>query len=546
MQSERATHVRREQMRLAGERGIWESHCQQIAERCQPKLAGFTATLTPGGQRTEKMFDSTASLASENFSAAMVSLTAPREQRWHGMRSGLPELDRIPAVARYFEQVTNALFYHRYSPRSNFNNQYQEVQMSLGLFGPGALWVDEVVGTGQLIYRNVFVAELYFEEDEHGRVTTIYRRWRMSAATIAKRWPSGSLHPDMARAIEDKQGHREFELVQVWRPRENADPSRRDFRGMPIETLVTMANEDWLVFEGGYRSMPLHVARYTASPREPYGRSPAMQALPDIKMVNEMMRTLIRATHKAVDPPMAAYDDGVLTRLNNQPGRINMGGVNADGRLLVQSLYSGGPIPIGREFLIDAREVINKAFLVPLFSALSNTPDRMTATEVLERAKEKGILLSPAAGRIEAEVLGPMIDREIDLLASMGRLPDMPGELREALGEYRITYENPLNRAAKSERSIGFLRTLEAMIPIANVKPEVLDEFDWSEAVRGMAEDNAVPASWIKSPEERQAEKDDAAQKAQVMELLQGAQMAGDAAQSLSAAQDEAPVGALA
>jgi len=543
--SERAGEILRDQLRLQGERGVWESHCQQIAERCQPKLAGFTAMQVPGSRRTDKMFDSTAALASENFSAAMVALTAPREQRWHGLRSGVDDLDRVPAVARYFEAVTNALFYHRYSPRSNFNNQYQEIQMSLGLFGPGALWIDEDIARRSIIYRNVFVAELYFEEDEHGRVTTIYRRWRMSAANIERRWPDGNLHPNIREAIAQKHGHREFELIQCIRPRRDVDPRRMDARGMPIESIVTMANEPWVIYEGGYSSMPLNVARYTASPREPYGRSPAMQALPDIKMVNEMTRTLMRAAHKAVDPPLAVFDDGVLTRLNNQPGKVNVGGVNSDGRLLVQSLYSGGSIPIGREMLMDAREVINKAFLVPLFSVLSDTPDRMTATEVLERAKEKGILLSPAAGRIEAEVLGPMIEREIDLLARMGLLPPMPGELIEAEGEYRATYDNPLNRAAKSERSIGALRTLEALAPIAQIKPEVLDVFDWPALARMLAEDNAVPPSVLRDPAAIAQERENAEAQQQIMGLLQGAQMAGDAAQSLSVAQDEALVGGV-
>lgn len=544
MESELAQEIIREQQRLAGERSNWETHCEQIAARCQPRLSGFTHVPTPGARRTDKMFDSTAALASENFAAAMAGMTAPRGARWHGLQTGIPELDERPAVKLWFEAATNALFRARYHPRANFTNQYNEVQMALGLFGNGPFWVDEIPAERVNVYKSVHPAEIYIEEDEHGRAATVYRRWQMPAAQIARRYGDRRLPPKVQEAIRDGKGWQPFELIQLWRPRADRDPERLDFRGMPIETAVT-ALEPWLLFEGGYRTMPMIVPRYTASPREPYGRSPAMQALPEIKEANEVRKTLIRATHKAVDPPMAAHDDGVLTALNMKPGHVNRGGVNFDGRRLVQPLYDGANIPIGREHLEDIRDTINKAFLVPLFSILTETPDRMTATEVLERAKEKGVLLSPAAGRIEGECLGPVIERELDLAMRRGELPPLPPELVEAEGEYRITYDNPLTRAARSERSIGFLRTVEAVAPIAAAKPELWDEFDLSRAIRGLAEDNAVPPSWLKDPAEREVERAAQAEQAEAAALLQGADVAGRAAANFARAQDLAPAGGL-
>lgn len=535
--SDLAQEIIKEQLRLQGDRGPWETHWQQIAERCMPRLAEFTSMPAPGSRRTDKQFDSTAALAIENFASALVGMTAPREQRYQGLQTGIKSLDDKPRVKAYFEALTEALFYYRYAPHANFANQYYEMQLSLGLFGPGPFWVDEVVGKRRMLYRSVHIGQCYVEEDENGIIGTVYRRFPLQARNAVRRWGEAGMPPKLLEAIKSGQGHREFEFIHALRPRRNRDPERRDFRGMAIESVIVCATEPHLVREEGYRTMPLVVPRYTASSREAYGRSPAMQALPDVKMVNEMSRTLARATHKAVDPPMATYDDGVLTRLHNAPGKVNVGGVSSDGRLLVQPLYSGGSIPIGREMLNDSRDMINKAFLVPLFSILSDTPDRMTATEVLERAKEKGILLSPVAGRIEAECLGPVTEREIDIFESWGVLPPPPPELVEAEGEYRITYNNPLTRAARSERSIGFLRTVEAVAPIAQQKPELWDEFDLPEAVRGLAEDNAVPASWMKSRDRREAEREGEQELADVGMALQGAEVAGKAALSLAKAQ---------
>ena len=46
-----------------------------------------------------------------------------------------------------------------------------------------------------------------------------------------------------------------------------------------------------LISESGFESFPYMVSRYVTAPREVYGRSPAMLALPDIKMINEMSDT---------------------------------------------------------------------------------------------------------------------------------------------------------------------------------------------------------------------------------------------------------------
>ncbi len=119
-------------------------------------------------------------------------------------------------------------------------------------------------------------------------------------------------------------------------------------------------------------------------------------------------------------------------------------------------------------------------------------------------------------------------------------------ELLEAEGEYRITYDNPLTRAARSERSIGALRTIEAITPVAQAKPEVWDEFDIPAMVRGLAEDNAVPPSWMKDSERRAAEKEEEAATMEAAQLLQGAEVAGKAALSFAKAQDIAGAGGLA
>lgn len=127
----------------------------------------------------------------------------------------------------------------------------------------------------------------------------------------------------------------------------------------------------------------------------------------------------------------------------------------------------------------------------------------MTATEVLERTREKGILLAPTIGRQQSEYLGPMIDREIDILSQQGLIPPMPQALREAKGEYKIIYDSPLSRAQKAEEASGVMRTVQSCLEVTNVTqdPSILDPFDWDVIVPAMAEIQGVPLAWMKSPE---------------------------------------------
>jgi hypothetical protein len=149
------------------------------------------------------------------------------------------------------------------------------------------------------------------------------------------------------------------------------------------------------------------------------------------------------------------------------------------------------------------RHVINDAFLVTLFQILVETP-QMTATEVLERAREKGALLSPTMGRQQSEALGPMIHRELDVLSSQGLLPPMPPILKQAGGlAYDVVYESPLSRAQRAEGGAGFLRLVSYLQEIVALTqdPSPLDNIDFDAAIPDLAEMNAIKPAWLRSPE---------------------------------------------
>lgn len=505
--------------RLKADRSNWESHWQEAAERVLPRAAEFTARGLKGAKRSQKIFDSTAQLALERFASAMESLLTPRSSRWHTLRASVPELDRLDPVRRHFEALEDLLFSRRYASSANFASQQFEVYLSLGAFGTGALLIDE--RPGGIRYRAAHLSEIYVSENEDGRIDTVFRRMELTHRQMIRRWGREKVSPKVASRAESRPDE-PVEVLHVVMP---ANESTAPPSAHPYTSAYLEVEGRHVLSRSGYFEFPYVVSRYVTGPREVYGRSPAMTALADIKMLNEMSKTAIKAAQKAVDPPLLIADDGVILPLDLNPGKANFARMDGRSQPPVQFLQPGTRFDVSEPEQERRRRTINEAFLVSLFQILVDAP-QMTATEVLERAREKGALLAPTVGRQQSEALGPMIERELGILARSGALPPLPPELREAEGEFEIEYVSPMSRAMRAEEAVGILRTLESVRQIAATDATVLDVFDGDAIARSLADINGVPRRMLLGEQAVARRRHDRAQEQQVLALAEGASSA--------------------
>lgn len=517
-----AIEVIREFDQVSSERGTWESHWQEIAERVLPSHSNsFNANseTTPGGKRTDNIFDSTASIALDRFGAILDSMVTPRNAMWHRLLPSDPYLLKRRPVRLWFEEATRVLFKYRYAPKANFSSQNQQVYLSSGAFGTGSLFVDGLKGEPGLRYRNIHLGEIYFVENHQGVIDKAYRYFPYSARQAVQKWGKTGKLPEAITTAAEKTPEKKFYFIHCVKPNEDRQPGRLDYRGRQfIEYYVSKEGKVTLE-TGGYNTFPYPTSRYSQAPGEVYGRGPAMAVLPAIKTLNEQKKTVLKQGHRTVDPVLLAHDDGVVDGFDLKPGALNIGGVSADGKPLVQTLPIGR-VDIGKELMDDERLVINDAFLVTLFQILVDTPT-MTATEVLERTREKGILLAPALGRIQSEYLGPLIEREIDVLARQGLLPPMPPELKEAGGEYTVEYDSPLSLSQRAGEAAGFMRTLQTVTEVVNVTqdPSPLDHFNFDTALPAIADIQGVPVSWMNPPDKILATRADRQKQQQIKQV---------------------------
>lgn len=531
-EDDRASEVIREQERMKGCRGIWDSHWQEIAERIWPDRALFQGEKPGGEKRTERVFESTPALALTRFAAAMEAMLTPRTQRWHRLSVPDPELQENSEVQRYLDAVTDVLFRARYAPKANFASQQHEAYLSNGAFGTGVIFVDEIVGES-LRYRAIPLSEVFIAEDFSGIINRVHRRFKLSNRQAVDMFGKESLPDAIVNKSEGPQADEKTEFIHCVYENKERKGGDRSWKGMAWRSIYVSVDCRATVDEGGYRTMPYSIGRYITTPGEVYGRSPAMLVLPDIKMLNEQEKTIMRAAQRMVEPPLLVSEDGALQPFNVRPNALNYGYLNDRGEALVQPLQMNGQIPLGIELQDQKRKVIQDAFLVTLFQILVDQPN-MTATEAMLRAQEKGQLLAPTMGRWQSEQLGPMIERELDILGNAGMLPPMPKAMMDRGGNVEISYESPLNRAQRAEEGMAILNTLSAAGSIAQFDPNVVKLFKTQDAMRELADINGMPAKLLNSPEEMEQINAADAQQQQLEQLLAAAPVAAQAAEGFA------------
>ena len=499
------------------ERNLFAVQWEEVSELILPAWRNtffYGSYNVQGMKKTDRQVDATGMVALNRFAAICDSLLTPRNMKWHTLTTDNDYVMKDRQTQLWFEDTTKRLFKYRYSPESNFASQNYQSFQQLGAFGNSGMFIDEFDDPNGRIrglrYRCIPLGELYFHEDHQGIVDGFVRHFRLTARQAFQKW-AGKLPECMRTALEQKS-EMKFNFLHRVCPRQDYEDGKLPEKGKPYASFYLCIEGKCLLEEGGYRTFPLGPSRYQQTPMETYGRGPAMNVLPALKTLNLEKRIFLKQGHRAADPVLMTNDDGVVG-MSLRPGSMNKGGVTSDGKPLVHVLPTG-EIQISKEMMAEEKQLINDEFLVNLFQILTESP-QMTATEVIERTNEKGILLAPTVGRQQSEYLGPIIHRELDVLAAQGLLLPMPPALREAKGEYQVVYTSPLSRAMRAQEAAGFWRTVDQVKDVFAIAqdPSLLDPFDFDVAVPATAEINGTLPSWMaddKSIEKKRKNRADA------------------------------------
>lgn len=507
---------------LKADRQVWDSHWREVAELVYPRRDDFDTKRAAGEKRMTKVFDSTPIQANELLASGMVGLNINPATTW--FRPDVEGMD--DAAKRWLDNAADVMLAEINSPDSGFYTAAYEYFLEFGAFGTAGMFITEGEGNDGLLFQSRALSEVTISEGPQGQIDTVFRRFEWPAHRIFARWKDDSGEA-VLDAIKKGKPDTKFFIIHAIQPRKERDGEKKNAQNLPFEDVYVVEKKRHILEEGGFNEFPLPVGRFYKSPMEVYGRSPAMTALPDIKMLNEIMKTTIKAAQKSVDPALIVPNDGFLNPVRTVPGGVNVFDPSVtDGG--IGQLPSANP-GVGLDMVQLLQDRIRSIFFVDQLQFAGGP--QMTATEVLQRTEEKLRLMGPILGRVQTEFLGPVLDRVFGILFRQGKFGAPPESVPES---FEFKYTSQVTQAQRQQEANGFIRAVEVMSPLINLNPELLtDNLDGDKTVRDTLEMFGVSPDKFKPEDERDTIRDQRQQIAQQQQQLEQLQQGAEAGQAI-------------
>ncbi len=518
--------------KLRAQRSNLLNRWQEIAELVAPHEADFTVSRQPGELRGLMQDESAPAVAAENLANGLWALLTNPATEWFAIRPEDPLLMESGDVLAWCESARRLMLLEFLANGQAFYSKMLDFNRSLVRYGTALLYVDQDAVSGRMRYWAPSLRECVVMEDDEGRVDFVSRRWTWTARQAYQRF--GDKLPEAIKKHLERQPESEHQFVHVVRPNKDRDPRRKDYRGKPWLSCYVSVTGQATMEEAGLDRLPWIVGRWAPMNGTPYGYSPAMVALADIKTLNVMAKTFLVASQKAADPPILAADENALGPVRIRPGGIIYGAIDANGNRRMAALESAGNFALTDAMLAAKREAVKEAFLTAQLS-MPDKPNR-TATEILQREEDRMRLMAPNLVRMQAEVLDGLIETVFQAMMKAGAFPPPPPELLEAGGAMMVEYVSPLARAQRASEGQAILRVFENVMAFAQQRPEVLDNFDLDRAARRLAETLGLPGDlmrdWRRVLQQRQAGAQAAAAASEEQQAMEGAALLPDMARA--------------
>ena len=507
--------------KLVSQRQTWESHWQEVADYMMPRKADVTKQRSKGDKRSELIFDSSPLHAVELLAASLHGMLTNPSTPWFSLKFKNSDPEQDQDAANEWLQNTTEKMYEAFN-RSNFQQEIFELYHDLITFGTASMFIEE--DADDIVrFSTRHIGEIYISENNKGRIDTVFRKFKLSARAAIQQFGEKNVS-NALRGTAMKDPYEEVTILHVVYPRENYDPKKKDAKNMPFASCYIELDNKHDLSQSGFNEFPYVVPRYLKASFEIYGRSPAMTALPDVKMLNEMSKTTIKAAQKQVDPPLLVPDDGFILPVRTIPGGLNF--YRAGTRDRIEPLNIGANNPLGLNMEEQRRNAIRDTFYVN--QLMMQSGPQMTATEVVQRNEEKMRLLGPVLGRLQSELLRPLIDRTFAILLRKKMFKPVPQFLSGQ--DIQIEYVSPLAKAQRSSELQSVMRAIEIFGSLSKISP-VFDHIDIDELVIYLADIVGVPAKVLNSQAQvnaiRQKKQQEMMQQQQMQQIQQVAQAGG-------------------
>ena len=462
----------------------WQSLWQECYNFALPQRDAMSQASRTGQSRMERIYDGTALDAVDQLASSLLGNLTPPWTDWAGLKPG-PDMrpEEAEAATPLLEKASQTLQAH--FDRSNFAVEIHQAYLDLVTAGTASLAFEETApgAPSAFSFNSVPLGAMVLGEGATGQLDHTFRKLELTRDQIAGRYPSAEIPDSLQRFARDDPDTL-FEVLESVLPAHT---------GTYLSYNALLKNpesgEFTVLAARRFNASPFINFRWLKSPGEIYGRSPVMKALPDIKTANKVVELILKNASIAVTGIWQAEDDGVLNPANIslQPGTIISKAVGSDG---LKPLEMPGRFDVSQLVLEDLRSRIRHTLLADRLPQINDR--RMTATEVLERGAQTALLLGANYGRLQSELLTPLITRGYEILRRRGEIPDLAldGRLVE------IDFRAPLARAQAQRNIQNTLTWIDTAMAYGGTAQEAIN---LPEAIRHLGRALGVPPHLIRN-----------------------------------------------
>ena len=463
---------------------------EECYEYALPQRESFYYEVS-GQRRDDKIFDETAVVGVQEFASRLQSGLVPNFARWADLTAGseTPKEQR-DVVNNELEEVTEYVF--EILQNSNFAQEVHESFMDLAV-GTGVLVCEEGDAINPIRFSAIPLPHVILDTGPDDRIDHVFReRKQIRFDQLPMLYPKGNFNPELQALINNKSDQTTTVLEIVCRNYTKTNEEAFLHYAICMTTKSVLMQREM----SGVGSNPFICFRWSKCAGEVYGRGPLFNALSAIKTTNLTVEMILENAQMAISGIYQMEDDGVINpdTINLVPGTIIPKAMGSAG---LQPIQAAGSFDVAQLVLGDMRNNIKRALYNDMLGDPNRTP--ASATEIAERMADLSRRIGSAFGRLQVELVQPVLQRVVHILKKQGRLevPTINGR------EVKIRSVSPLAQAQANQGITAVSRFLE----LANgaFGPEAINVLiNTEETAAYLAKKFGIPDNLVRDEQERE------------------------------------------
>jgi hypothetical protein len=440
----------------------------------------------------EPIYDSTAVKANRRMGNGLLGFTMSPTTRFflfgvfHTTGEPINASD-LPGVAHWLRIAEDCIY--GVLARSNFYQQAAEVARMAGAYGAPTLWCEPPRFDGdEWSFMLQHPKSIWFSENDRKQVDNHRRRLWMQGKDALRLW-GNTLGAEHALVKEWNQApEKKFTIYHQTFPNDEFDPQSLSRTKKKLRSVYF--NSDGTIIENGGLDFSRYLTwRWQVESDQVYPGSISMDAMADIKTLQQMRKTLMEVAQGVAEGPVNA-PESMRGKVRLVPRGINY--YDKPDQVITR-INVGGNYPVALEDYKYAVSNVDDYYFGNLWLMLERQPAsaRLTAYQVSQMIGEKAAVLGPVVASQNSEFGDPLISMIFNEEMRKGRIPMPPASLRSMMGsggkgvKLIPHYIGPLAMAQRRNGIMdGFMTALSAITPIAQIRQEVLDHLDFDKWVR--------------------------------------------------------------